>query len=649
MTSRSIAQAKHERTAALVGKSHLDWCGNTFGVAPCTATGTQCYQTYGTCKDQAHFTRSSKVRQYCNRGMPQVAGETIRPYIIDHAFSPTELKLGGGLAGRSNVTVKMADEVCNDVEDDPYIASRSAPAQGTYQTRLLARNYNYVSRFFELLKGYVVQPFDWTTFQTELYVIDKIAGPDKDGNVTYTLSDIVKLLDKSMLPQPRSGTLQADCKAIEYTGYLLAADATHITLAADASAVNSAYVGMEAYISQNTSAGERRVISAYNGETRVATLSSAWTIVPDTTSVVQVSALSINVGSGLGAQYNDPAVTGNQEFVCIGKEQIRYTAISGDVLSWPDSTYRAQWGTSREDHSANDGISQVLAFVDKTFSYAVQYLLNQAGVSNTYIDLTGLAQEDADWIGLAGHITASVSFKPEKISGLLDELLRDFATMSWWDPVAQQQKFKCDMPTLPGTPKEITPTELVEQTTEIANQDALRLTQSILSYAPYSATGQMSDRTNFQTTEWAEDAGAEGPNEYGAVIQEQRYSRWLTASNALWANALVTRRLIRLRNAPVQADFELDPRDEVALSDLVNVTSRKRTDITGAPLKVQMRVTRLLEDGNFKVRALSTSFSGRPGFIAPDPDADYPTETAYCHISNSSGLMSDGTEGYTQI
>jgi hypothetical protein len=77
------------------------------------------------------------------------------------------------------------------------------------------------------------------------------------------------------------------------------------------------------------------------------------------------------------------------------------------------------------------------------------------------------------------------------------------------------------------------------------------------------------------------------------------------------------------------------------------VNTRKKTDVTGAPLTVQMRVTRLLQDGNFQVKALSTTFAGRGAFIAPDGTADYPTDTTYAHISDAGGLMSDGTAGYT--
>lgn len=653
MTTRALAQSAHERFKARVMRTHLDFCANTYGVAPCTATGavgSECYNTYGSCQDKAHFVKTSKTRSYCMQGMKIPPGETLRPYIIGSpSLNPPELPIGGGLAVRSNFTLTQTDEACSDVEDDPYFATRAAPAQGSYQTRLLARNYNYSGRHAEVLDGYVTDPWDWTVFQTGLYLIDKIAGPASDGSIEYTLSDLVKLLDTNMLPQATTGTLQADFKAIEYTGVLVSADATHVTLASDASALDNAYVGMEFYISANTGIGQRGICTAYVGATRQATFAGAWLVVPDNTSIVQVSAVSIDVGSGNGVQYNDPAVTGEPEYICIGKEEIRYTAIAGDVLSWPDSTYRAQWGTVREDHSANDGVSQVLSFVGKSASYVVQFLLNAGGMANAYIDLVGLAQEDADWLGAAATITASIASKPEKTSGLLDEFLKDMIMASWWDPVGQLQRFKCDMPVLPGSNKAISPIETVGKSMQVTNLDDLRITELALHFAPYSATEPMTSDTNFSITEDFIEGNAESTNEYNGVVKTQRYSRWLTAGNAAYVRGLVARQIYRLRDAPWTAEFELDPKDEVGLADILDVSTAKKTDFTGAPLTVAMRVTRLVQDGNFQVKSVSISNAGRFGFIAPDGTPDYPADTQYAHISDAAGLMSDGTAGFTII
>lgn len=55
------------------------------------------------------------------------------------------------------------------------------------------------------------------------------------------------------------------------------------------STVNDAYVGVTVTILKGTNAGESRLITAYNGTTRVATVNSTWSVTPDSTSVFSLS------------------------------------------------------------------------------------------------------------------------------------------------------------------------------------------------------------------------------------------------------------------------------------------------------------------------------------------------------------------------
>lgn len=65
-----------------------------------------------------------------------------------------------------------------------------------------------------------------------------------------------------------------------HSGDAAAASATTITLAAGASAVDDAYNGREIEIRSGANAGESRVITDYDGSTKVATVASAWTTSP---------------------------------------------------------------------------------------------------------------------------------------------------------------------------------------------------------------------------------------------------------------------------------------------------------------------------------------------------------------------------------
>lgn len=645
---RLAAQAAHERFSALALEIDADACTLTFGVAPCTATGTQCYNTYGTCKDKPHYTKGVKTYKFCLRGMAIPPGQTLRPYISAHAFSPTEIPVGGGLAVRSRTSLTLADEVCADREGDPYAATRATPAEGTFWTRFLARNYNIQGRLARIRKGYITEPFDWETFQTELYMIESIKGPDGSGNVQVVLSDVIKTLDKNLLPAPTSGKLTADFKAVENTGYAAGGGATTIILPQAASALDGAYTGMECYITQNTAAGQRRTITGYVGATRTATV-APWAVNPDTTSVYEVSALGINVGTGKGAQYADPAVSGVAEYIAIGNEVILYTAKAGDVLSWSSSAYRAQFGTAREDHSADAGVQRCFTVIDLSASDTIHKLANAAGIADAHLDLAGLAAEDISWLRSVARITACIA-APEKASAMLNELLRDLNMAGWWDAVAQQFKFKADMPQPVTTLKTITPDETIGVSMQVDPLDELRITQAFISYAPYSATGNMAARQNFKITDGYEDVGAEGANEYSNIVQVQNFSRWLSSANQLHARSLVARRVSRLRDAPFKAKFKVDPRDEVHMADLIDVTTRKKTDASGVPVVTRMRVTKLLDGGNFDVEAFSTVFGRRYAFIAPNGYPDYASastaQRSYGYIAANTGLMSDGSGAY---
>jgi hypothetical protein len=73
------------------------------------------------------------------------------------------------------------------------------------------------------------------------------------------------------------------------SGTAQAGAASSITLVSGASSSNGAYNQMYVYITSGTGAGQRQRITAYNGSTKVATVASAWTTNPDTTSVYVVS------------------------------------------------------------------------------------------------------------------------------------------------------------------------------------------------------------------------------------------------------------------------------------------------------------------------------------------------------------------------
>ena len=200
------------RTLAYRLNLKLDFCQNTYGVAPCTAAGavgTECYNTFGTCQDKINFVKGVKTYSFCSRGAPLPVGENALPYISKVETVPTEIDMTKGLSRRGVVRIKLVDEVHHDFAFDPYAATRAKPAGGTVLARLIARNRNYQGRVAELERAFFTAGWDDAEFVTERYIIEKLTGPTPEGDVDLQLKDPTKLADRVDLPTPSLGVLGA--------------------------------------------------------------------------------------------------------------------------------------------------------------------------------------------------------------------------------------------------------------------------------------------------------------------------------------------------------------------------------------------------------------------------------------------------------
>lgn len=84
------------------------------------------------------------------------------------------------------------------------------------------------------------------------------------------------------------------------TGTAQAGAAGTITLAAGASAVNNYYANSSIYLSGGTGAGQLRRIAEYNGTTKVATVSSNWSVNPNSSSTYIIGPQVVVSGDGTG-------------------------------------------------------------------------------------------------------------------------------------------------------------------------------------------------------------------------------------------------------------------------------------------------------------------------------------------------------------
>ena len=200
-----------------------DVCSLSFGVSPCPATGTPCYNTWRTCAAPAAFTVTTQTLRFSKPRADLPLSLDAVPSVVSSSTAPTELNVGdvdassGPLGKRSQATVTFQDHPTSDIQLDPYIAQRTYNplARGTFWTKMQARWPYHKGRKMRIRDGYIGQnPIDMITRE---YLIDSIDGPDSRGRVTLRAVDPLRILDDktSQAPEQSSGELSASINATQ--------------------------------------------------------------------------------------------------------------------------------------------------------------------------------------------------------------------------------------------------------------------------------------------------------------------------------------------------------------------------------------------------------------------------------------------------
>ncbi len=193
-------------------KLKLDYCGNTFGISPCTATGTPCFNTFPTCKDKANYNRTTKVYKYVTKGIDTKIIDA-RPYVEEVSFYAQEIKDDDTSVGRVKVT--MVDERDYDIGIDPYLVNRGyaniLDVPGNYWKKFIERNKNYKSRIIEIYEGF--NTLDESEYK--LIWAGKLTSITiNESKVTLEAEDMLTALSKVKYPIATSIKTKDKLKAI---------------------------------------------------------------------------------------------------------------------------------------------------------------------------------------------------------------------------------------------------------------------------------------------------------------------------------------------------------------------------------------------------------------------------------------------------
>lgn len=196
-----------------------DKCSRTYGVSPCTATGSgnaKCYNTYATCQDQANYALGTPLTLRFIKPHSDIDfDEYVIPSLQSVSTNPTRINVGGRtgrdkpLGKRAQVSISIKDHPHSDNVVDPYLSGRSFnPLEnGTFWSKWLARNPYFNGRALRVKNGYFGQTL--AEMETKHYVIDSISLPDSRNNIRIKAVDVLRLADndKAQAPMLSNGKL----------------------------------------------------------------------------------------------------------------------------------------------------------------------------------------------------------------------------------------------------------------------------------------------------------------------------------------------------------------------------------------------------------------------------------------------------------
>ena len=182
----------------------VPYCSLNFGVSPCTATGTKCFNTLKTCKDRPNFTDVPETLRFVQPTdyLPQNI-EAI-PSLREVTITPSVISLGHDLGERAKVAAVFEDHPWPDTGPggDKYLSDRAYNPfdHGSYFGKFRARQPFLRGRKLRVIRGKVGDAIGAMT--TRHYRIDSIDGPSLSGKFTVKASDPLKFADGSRATAP---------------------------------------------------------------------------------------------------------------------------------------------------------------------------------------------------------------------------------------------------------------------------------------------------------------------------------------------------------------------------------------------------------------------------------------------------------------
>lgn len=351
-----------------------------------------------------------------------------------------------------------------------------------------------------------------------------------------------------------------------------------------------------------------------------------------------------------------PAGIGDDDYAAsgravIGSEIVSFTRV-GDVMT---ITARGLAGTETASHTAGTSVQQTLYYDNvRADLVAADLLTNFAPVPSASIPT---AAWDAEMqVGAAALMLTAEITKPTNVSTLVAELGL-LGLSFWWDGATATVGLKTNRPVYNDVVWEITDDDIVRDGLELQSRDDKRLTEVLFQSVQVDPTKGIAD-DNFLNYEYTIDGDAKDPNAYGDSRLQVETIRWLNQGDDSTIRILSLRYLKRFSTAPgrITVTVKRDQYRDIALTDVVYLTSRYKTDSTGKAERLAYQVISKQRSGQGLVQLMLQRYfyTGRFGYCMANGSPGYNTASAAQRLAgnfptDATLVFSDGTGPYVAI
>ena len=571
----------------------LGQCNRVFGVAPCTATGTPCVNSWESCVDPVNYdeTGNSLTVSLCNPVSDLPVGWGLIPLLkSDPSFDPGDVTPDDGIGKVGSVSISCMDAPSDDIGLDPYVSTRPFDplTRGSFWSKMRARWPHYQGRTLRWYTGYNHRPLDLSNLLLRTYQVESLTGFGTARGVSIKAKDPLKLADdkRSSFPQKSSGKLAV--------GILATGGVTQVDITTAAPAEYSLYAFETA--SAVRLKGE---IFAYTGTTPIA-------------------------------------------------GGVRLTGVTRGVLG--------PYTTPAEAHAIGDEVQKCAWWDDMLPPNVLRWLLVLgSSVPPVFIDYASWESLYQFWLG-SQTLTRLVT-EPEGVNSQISDILLQSSSWGlWWDEVAQEIGYEVFRPAAEGEiVHSITdPVNIVNESLVLDDNPDRLVNDCIIRFGQVNPTLKADETTNYRDAVRYIDQDSVSVKEVGSFRTKVINGVWHAATPLQTARRIAQRIVTSRGSLPFKVTLKVARKDDdIKTGDFIDLTTQALTGLLGEPRTLRMRVVATDQGGDtVTLSALQDFVSTRYALIAPTSASGVSWATAsgeqrtrYMFIANNSGVYSDGQTG----